>query len=93
MSNVINFNTLQLAVEIGGSFGMLALTIGAWIYTMRSKNRVQSNTLMLIFITLILAFSFQSALSIYDLQNRRDKQLSLDEKTISNVLYALQFIF
>jgi len=32
MSDVINFNTLNLATEIGSSFGMLILTIGALIY-------------------------------------------------------------
>lgn len=68
-SNFISFSTLQLAVEVGGAFGMLFLTIGSLIYTLRSKQRVQSCTLMLIYATLILAFSFQSALSIYDLKN------------------------
>ena len=36
MTNELNFNNLQLAVELGGSFGMLALTIGALIYTIKA---------------------------------------------------------
>lgn len=49
-------------------------------------------TNLLIFSFLIVAFSFQSALSLYDLKNREGK-LSGQEKLISNILYAGQFIF
>lgn len=89
---VLNFNNLSLAAEIGSSFGMLILTIGALIYITKSKERVQSTTNVLIFISLIIAFTCSAALSIYDLKNRKEN-LNSTQKTISNVLYALQFIF
>ncbi len=91
---VLNFNNLSLVAEIGSSFGMLILTIGALIYVTKSKQRVQSWTNVLIFVCLIIAFTCQSALSIYDLKNRKiDIDLGGKQKTISNILYALQFVF
>ena len=75
---VLNFNNLSLATEIGSSFGMLILTCGALIYITKSKQRVQSWTNVLIFVTLIIAFSCQSALSIYDLKNRKIGDTELD---------------
>ena len=92
MVNVLNFNNLSLAVEIGAAFGMLVLTIGALIYITTSKQRVQSWTNVLIMVCLIIAFAFQSTLSIYDLRNR-ESELTNKEKTISNILYAVQFVF
>lgn len=92
MTHVINFNTLNLATEIGSSFGMLILTIGALLYAARSRDRVLSWTFVFIFLTLIIAFSCQAVLSIFDLQNRRNS-LSQKDKVISNLLYAGQFFF
>ena len=57
MTNVINFNTLALAMEIGSSFGMLSLTIGALAYATFKKDRVLSWSIVTIFLTLIVAFS------------------------------------
>ena len=71
MTTVLNFNSLQLATEIASSFGMLLLTIGALIYASQAKNRVLSWTFVTIFLTLIVAFICQAALSIFDLQNRK----------------------
>jgi len=49
---------------------------------------------VLIFVTLIIAFSCQSALSIYDLKNKKNEgEFDSGQKTISNILYALQFVF
>ena len=94
MTNVISFSSLNLATEIGSSFGMLILTIGALIYAAQAKDRVLSWTFVLIFLTLIIAFSCQAALSIFDLYNRRDSlTLSDEDKFISNLLYAGQFFF
>ena len=88
----INFVVLNTAAEIGSSVGMLILTTGALIYTLRSKSRVQSCTTVMIFVTLILAFIFQSALSILDLMNT-DNSYDEEEKYLGNLLYGLQFIF
>ena len=55
---VFNFSNLQLAIEIGSSFGMLALTVGAILYISLSKDRVKSLVNYVIFITLAIAFSF-----------------------------------
>jgi len=68
----INFTRLTAAAEIGSSFGMLLLTSGALIYTLRSKSRVQSCTNVMIFVTLIIAFVFQSTFSVFDLYNHED---------------------
>ena len=57
MTNVLNFNTLNLATEIGSSFGMLILTIGTLIYAAQAKDRVLSVSFVFIFLTLIIAFS------------------------------------
>ena len=92
MSNVLNFNNINLAVEIGAAFGMLALTVGAFVYVSTSKTRVKSWVNSLIFVTLIIAFTFQAILSIYDLQVRQDK-LTDRQRATSNTLYAGQFIF
>jgi len=58
MATIINISNLSLAIEIGSSFGMLTLTIGSLIYIIKSEHRVQSWTNILIFITLIIAFTF-----------------------------------
>lgn len=47
-------------------------------------------TNVIIFVTLIIAFIFQSTLSIYDLQTDPEDRA---EKTLSSVLYAGQFFF
>ena len=67
MTTVLNFNSLNLATEIGSSFGMLALTFGALLYAARAKDRVLSCTFVTIFVTLIIAFTCQAVLSIFDL--------------------------
>ena len=72
----INFNNISLAAEIGSSFGMLFLTTGALIYICKSKNRAQSTTNVMIFVTLIISFTFSATLAIYDLQAGTSKQLS-----------------
>lgn len=92
MTNFWSFENLQLIIEIGSSFGILLLSIGALIYIIRSKDRVQSAVNIVIFVTLIIAFIFQATLSVYDLQ-ARNEGYSLYEKSISNILYALQFFF
>ena len=85
---VLNINTLSLVAEIGSSFGMLLLTSGALIYTMKSKTRVQSWTNVTIFVCLIIAFAFQSTLSIYDLRTTGDKA-DVANLLLSNALYAV----
>ena len=57
-ATVVSISNLGLAIEISSSFGMLILTIGALIYIIKSEHRVQSWTNILIFLTLIVAFSF-----------------------------------
>ena len=83
---VLNFNNLYLAIEIGASFGMLILTVGALIYVSMKKERVQSWTNIMVFITLIISFICQAALSILDLKNR--KSMSEGEKSTADFLYA-----
>ena len=72
---------------------MLALTICALIYVTNSKQRVQAWTNLFIFFTLIIAFTCQSALSIYNLHDKKHPPLSTKNKIISNVLYGFQFFF
>ena len=87
MTTVLNFNSLQLATEIASSFGMLILTIGALIYAAKAKDRVLSLTFVTIFLTLIIAFTCQAVLSIFDLQNRKER-LTKEDRALSSLLYA-----
>ena len=88
---VFNFSNLQLLIEIGSSFGMLALSIGALIYITVSKDRVQSVVNYLIFITLTISFSFQATMSIVDYHERTG--FSTASRVFSDCCYALQFLF
>ena len=92
MTTVLNFQSLQLTTEIASSFGMLLLTIGALIYAAKAKDRVLSLTFVTIFLTLIVAFICQACLSIFDLQNRKEK-LTQEDRAFSSLLYAGQFFF
>ena len=66
---VFNFNNLSLGAEIGSAFGMLLLTTGTLIYICRSRSRAKSTTNIMIFVTLIIAFSFSATLAIYDISS------------------------
>ena len=88
---VFNFSNLQLIIEIGSSFGMLALSIGALIYITVHKDRVQSVVNYVIFITLTIAFSFQATMSIVDYHERTG--FTTASRVFSNCCYALQFLF
>ena len=37
---IVSISQVQLAIEIGSSFGMLLLTLGAIFYILKAKNRV-----------------------------------------------------
>lgn len=78
------------------SIGMLFLTAGSLIYVITSKNRIVSFSNILVFVLLIIAFAFESALWTYSstLFKNDDQELD-DEKTIKirNYLFGGQFIF
>ena len=88
---VFNFSNLQLIIEIGSSFGMLALSVGALIYITIAKDRVKTLINYVIFITLTIAFCFQATMSIVDYHERSG--ISTASRVFSNVCYALQFLF
>ena len=67
MTTGLNLNTVNLAIEVGASFGLLVLTIVAMAYVTCSEKRVQDCTQAAIFITLIISCAFQATLSLFDL--------------------------
>ena len=89
-----DYDKMQLAIEVTASFVMLVATLSALIYILVSEERAKSISLILIFISLIVAFSAQSILSIFDLLKLRGhEELGIKENTIGNLLYASQFFF
>ena len=81
-------NSLSLAIEIGSSFGMILMIIGAMVCIVKSKERVKTFMHMVIFLTLLLSYAFQAALSVLDYYSHKQGNLSRDDNIISNLLYA-----
>ena len=76
---------------MASSVGMLLLTTGSMIYVLRSKNRITTISNVAIFVLLIIAYSFETALWIIGLmgmKNVEDEQQLKKYKRLSASLFA-----
>ena len=91
----LHLNEILDVITMTSSIGMLFLTAGSLFYVITSKNRIIAFSNILVFVLLIIAFAFESALWTYSSTLFKNDAAEDDAKTIKirNYLFGGQFIF
>ena len=93
-SDILTLGQLLDTITMVSAVGMLALTLIALIYIVQSKNRVKGFSNIIIFVLLVIAFTFETALWAYGYK-KGDEKIQEDDsiRRICRIFFAGQFIF
>ena len=78
----LHLNEILDVITMTSSIGMLFLTAGSLFYVITSKNRIIAFSNILVFVLLIIAFAFESALWTYSSTLFKNDAAEDDAKTI-----------